>query len=154
MQNYGLCPAAISSPADRCEETTRGVLGEEIEIILVPTIYDATLQPKGSELFDKFGYNSLRVYHEGGGKEYLDSYARTAISDIKALRCTSEIVLDRTLFIFGHAVYSNAIALHLAQLLQLSEQEQSLALDTPLGETDGFLVSDDGIVHLLTPPCE
>ncbi len=133
----------LSSSAQRCEETAKGILGREIEWRGVEGIYDGSLQPQGSELFERFSYNSLRVYHDGGGKDFLDAWAASVVEAMQ-----EEVAdlgpSDATLFVFGHSIYNNALALRLAELMGLGEAHRDLILDTSLQETDGFLLDSAG----------
>jgi hypothetical protein len=75
------------------------------------------------------------VYHEGGGKGHLDEYADTVINDIMALQ---------------HTISEQHSTLISISYFMFSEEQQHIPLDAALalGETDGLVVSADGIVHL------
>ena len=48
----------------------------------------------------------------------------------------------------GDAIALNAVCLRLATALDLSDADRDVALDTPLREADGFLVTPDGVAIL------
>ena len=80
------------------------------------------------------------------GVEFLGDYARRFLVRLDAMTSNGEIPkLAPTLLICGHSIYTNAIVWEAAELLDVPSD---LALETYLGETDGFLLTDKKITML------
>ena len=119
-------PVALCSPAPRCVETAKifldaaGVAERQIEFVCNQDLYDGTIQPQGSRLFQKIGYAPLRDYYEDPDEDdrkvafdILGSYGTSALSAIEEVAHEDRrtYVSDgsrhcrHTLLIFAHAVY-------------------------------------------------
>ena len=168
----------LCSPAPRCRETARlfleaasggtGREGDEEAVKLVPSLYDGTMQPEGSDLFERIGYEPLRAYLEHDelrpmALAALGPYADDALHAILDAAHTTAATVgeygesggseegarDATLLLCAHAVYLPSAALHLAEALGAEVGGGSLdsLLDTNTGEGEGYLVTigdDDG----------
>ena len=146
LEAKGVTPIAVTSAAPRCHETLDEILGEVRPKISEEMLYDSMLQPQGSELFEKCGYAPLQTYLDEGGVEFLGDYARRFLVRLDAMTSNGEIPkLAPTLLICGHSIYTNAIVWEAAELLDVPSD---LALETYLGETDGFLLTDKKITML------
>ena len=117
----GLASFALCSPAVRCLETARLVIGPKVDLSHIRPMYDALLQPGASGVFKKLGYAPLSTYFADGPEvtAVLNEYATTvldaAASEVNAVkRVSCEVAERQTLCFVGHAVYSGAIAHALA----------------------------------------
>lgn len=110
---------AVCSPAVRCKETAELVLAGAAptpERIDCPCIYDALLQPGAKGIFKKLSYAPLKDYFAEGAEvvEILDAYATGVINEVGSIAAARPEANAgsgrRTLCVFGHAVYSAAVA--------------------------------------------
>ena len=116
-----MAPLAVCSPAVRCQETAELVLSGQLdppapECVGCPCIYDALLQPGAKGIFKKLSYAPLKDYFAEGAEVVgiLDEYATGVLNEMGRLvgaRPESSAGGGRTtLCVFGHAVYSAAVA--------------------------------------------
>ena len=115
-----MAPLALCSPAVRCQETAQLVLSGQVdpvpERVGCPCIYDALLQPGAKGIFKKLSYAPLKDYFAEGPEVVgiLDEYAAGVLNEMGSLvasRPESSAGDGRTtLCVFGHAVYSAAVA--------------------------------------------
>ena len=156
-QKYGLRPdpLVVCSSAGRCVDTSRLIFGAGARLLPCATLYDGTMQPGASALFDKLGYAPLRPYHdEEGGAALLQQYAEQAFAQIALLldgAAAEDAAVDATSpwVICCHAIYTNQLCLALAEAMGLPAAAAAVPLDTNLQEADGFFVSDAvGVLRL------
>ena len=143
MASFALC-----SPAVRCLETARGVLGPECpELIEINSIYDALLQPGAKGVFKKLSYAPLSDYLADGPETtaVLEEYATQVLNDVGdtvAARNSAPTPGRQTLCIFGHAVYSGAIAYLLATQRGLPVSSLETILAYNMEEACAFRVGE------------
>ena len=143
-QGHGLGarPLIVSSSASRCIETS--------ERLFAPSRVaprdelrcddDKWLQP---------GDAPPRQQLLGPPGRLCDDYAARAIGAIaRAAADEPASSSGRVLVVCGDAIALNAVCLRLATALDLSDADRDVALDTPLREADGFLVTPDGVAIL------
>jgi hypothetical protein len=153
-------------------------------MIELNSIYNDLLQPLGSELFRELGYAPLEDYHAAGGEQFLRQYALKVLHDV-VVELERDALLHpfvnekkgedgNSVLIFGHAVYSNAVAAQAALMLGHMEngrqhcvamgthrkldiahgirQPESACLrrcaELNFGETDVILVGENGVQHI------
>ena len=168
---------ALTSPAIRCLETARLVLGEEnmyipaTELVEVHAIYNALLQPGAKSIFQKLSYAPLAAYLADGeeARAILEEYAISVVNEAGAIvaarvqaaemkEATQQAALlskgqqpaaaaaasgapsRRTLCIFGHAVYSGAVAHLLASKRGLPSSSLDPILNYNMEEACGWWI--------------
>lgn len=164
---------ALCSPAPRCVETANIFLDAALknsssdsiartapELDLVAGLYDGTMQPEGSRLFQLIGYAALRDYLENPNEEdrnaaldVLGSYAKVALEGIfnsggRGTTDKGEVVgaagnysrKTTTLLFFAHAIYLPSAALGLAEFVGCSQSGIDLVLSTNTKEAEGYVV--------------
>ena len=171
-------PRVLVSPSPRTVETASFFLNaaigsdweNQVELIPIPGLYDGTMQPEGSILFQKIGYAPLRDYVDidaaivsrGGEEEHsvierdvqvaqklLTAYARLTLEAIQsATACNHPSSKNETnagfhghiLWVVAHAVYLPAAALGLAAVAQCDESSRDVILRTNTLEAEGYLI--------------
>ena len=151
-------PVALCSPAPRCVETAKifvdaaGVAERQIEFVCNQDLYDGTIQPQGSRLFQKIGYAPLRDYYEDPDEDdrnvafdILGSYGTSSLSAMEGVAHEGRRTYDsyggrRTLLFFAHAVYLPAASLCLASAAGCMGGDLDIILDTNTKEAEGYLV--------------
>lgn len=127
-----LAPFALTSPAQRSVDTAGLVLSgsdPRPELQPVDVLYDAMLQPGAGEAFDRIGYAPVAAYLADAEGEAFQSllveHGEHVVQAIGAAATVSSALRGgvpladgerRTICVFGHAMYLNAAALHLAGL--------------------------------------
>lgn len=172
--------AVLVSPAPRAMDTARWLVSEAAAIdeppmpprgkatpplIPTPILYDGTLQPGGSIMFQTIGYAPLQSYIAHSDPELrataqriLGSYARNVICEIhrqvdennnkiKSNDTTSTMTsTTTTLLVVGHSVYLPAAALGVAVLLGRgsptpgTERHHAVLFEQAPDEAEGYLV--------------
>lgn len=165
---------AICSSAPRCVETANIFLESLAETLvqqqqqqdlsmseesnipklsLQSQLYDGTMQPEGSRLFNEIGYAPIRSYlanknldDADAAKVVLGKYASSSLDMMydlaqegKKLVITNERDIGRTLLFFAHAVYLPSAALSLAAALDCYDG-LDLILDTNTKEAEGYCI--------------
>eukprot|EP00586_Coscinodiscus_wailesii_P006104 CAMPEP_0172488416 /NCGR_PEP_ID=MMETSP1066-20121228/17927_1 /TAXON_ID=671091 /ORGANISM="Coscinodiscus wailesii, Strain CCMP2513" /LENGTH=265 /DNA_ID=CAMNT_0013255617 /DNA_START=48 /DNA_END=845 /DNA_ORIENTATION=- len=181
-------PSVLCSPAPRTVDTAslflHGVAATaadcdelpppaRFELVPVRYLYDGTMQPKGSVLFQKLGYASLRTYlHNPDDDDRVAAEGVLGDYGNNALKAIAEVATERrretvdemtaapggeegveTLLLFGHAVYLPAAALAVARCCNV-DSGVDLILDTNTKEVEGYLVDclgDEGVSLLSLP---
>ena len=164
----------LVSPAPRTVETAEIFLAaagaslstspakEKISSIRIQSLYDGTMQPEGSKLFQKLGYSPLDDYvnnedesDRAAARSVLGDYGRSAVTSIYDT-VTDASVKDNdnslskrqtrgsTLLVFGHAVYLSAATLAVANLVGCDEDSEDLVLSAITNEAEGFLIDVQG----------
>lgn len=141
----------LVSPAPRTVETAKIFLAaanQNVNVTLEPimSLYDGTMQPKGSALFKKIGYSPLRDYLTNENEQeridaqiVLGAYAHSVVeSMMNCVEKASSSQLSSTLWMVGHAIYLPAAALGVASLAGCNDQEAILSTNTK--EAEGYLV--------------
>lgn len=160
-------PLTLVSPAPRTMETADIFLQaagakESTTLSSDQRIYDGTIQPNGSELFQKLAYATLRDYLDctditdrQDARVVLGAYAHTIVKAlIHAIDLPSPPVEeDSTLMIVGHAIYLPAAALGVASLIGCDEQSTELLLSTSTQEAEEYLMDLNAakVSHLKRP---
>jgi hypothetical protein len=171
-------PVTLVSPAPRTMETANIFLQatgatESTRLTPVQSLYDGTMQPKGSQLFQKLGYAPLRDYLDSDdatdrqvARKLLGAYAHTAVDAIsEAMEASSSLSASTTagsapttrkstLCIFGHAIYLPAAALAVASLADCDKNSIEILLSTSTREAEGYLIDFETskIQYLARPP--
>ena len=165
---------AICSSAPRCVETANIFLESLAETLvqqqqqqdlsmseesnipklsLQSQLYDGTMQPEGSRLFNEIGYAPIRSYlanknldDADAAKVVLGKYASSSLDIMydlaqegKKLVIPNERDIGRTLLFFAHAVYLPSAALSLAAALDCYDG-LDLILDTNTKEAEGYCI--------------
>jgi hypothetical protein len=156
-------PVTLASPAPRTLETAQIFLQaagatECTRLTPVQSLYDGTMQPKGSQLFQKLGYAPLRDYLDSDdatdrqvARKLLGAYAHTAVDAISeaiepsssastGTAATTGSARTNTLCIFGHAIYLPAAALGVASLAAFDKDSIEILLSTSTQEAEGYLI--------------
>jgi hypothetical protein len=171
----------LVSPAPRTMETAQIFLQaagatESTRLTPVQSLYDGTMQPKGSQLFQKLGYAPLRDYLDSDdatdrqvARKLLGAYAHTTVDAIlEAIEpssslpastntaTTTDSARTSTLCIFGHAIYLPAAALAVASLADCGEDSIEILLSTSTREAEGYLIDleTSKIQYLARPPTQ
>lgn len=164
----------LVSPAPRTVETAQLFLqsaetasDRECDILPVQRLYDGSMQPEGSKLFQKIGYAPLRDYVDSQdandrdiSRQVFGAYSATAMEAI-----ADTILVDpgkegdtsqSTLWLVGHAVYLSSAALGVASLLDCNSQGIETILSANTKEAEGFLVDVENAqaVYLSRPSSE
>jgi hypothetical protein len=152
-------PLMIVSPASRTMETSSiflresGFRKEIFEFETDDILYDGTMQPKGSKLFQKIGYAPLSEYLAASDQDdrrsaqsVLGAYAADvsqllfrATLKSSHLRVPDSGERGSTLWLIGHAIYLPAVVLNVASLLNC-DSGQELILSTNTREAEGYLL--------------
>ena len=148
----------LVSPAPRTMETAKLLLGAanvpptSCNIKPVQSLYDGTMQPKGSQLFQKLGYAPLRDYVDSSdakdrevSRSLLGAYATTVIDTMvdtmqSSAAASATSVDDGTLWMVGHAIYLPAAALGVASIVECDEAGIETILSRNIKESEGFLI--------------
>jgi len=154
-------PIALVSPAPRTVETAElflessGCDGGSTSLLPISILYDGTMQPKGSAIFQKLGYAPLRDYIQNeddtileDSKQVLGEYASNVVeAAIKALQGNQSSRNDKrdmmessTLLIVGHAIYLPAAALAFASLTCEKDDMVDVIMDRNTAEAEGYLL--------------
>jgi Histidine phosphatase superfamily (branch 1) len=147
-------PTLLSSPAPRTMETANLFLESsnnyesEIQVVTDQVLYDGTMQPKGSPLFQKLGYAPLKDYLNHQDEQFrldaqfvLGAYAHSAVDVIINLVGRYDVPqsdTNSTLWIVGHAIYLPAAALGVASLSGCKDCHLILSMNTLPAE--GYLI--------------
>lgn len=147
-------PTMLSSPAPRTIETAKIFLESsnndesEIQVVTDQVLYDGTMQPKGSPLFQKLGYAPLNDYLNHQEEQFrldaqfvLGAYAHSVVDAIMSLvgqHDVPESVPNSTLWMVGHAIYLPAAALGVASLSGCKDCDIILSMNTLPAE--GYLI--------------
>jgi broad specificity phosphatase PhoE len=163
-------PRLFVSPAPRTVETAElflqsaGIALDLVNMIKDPILYDGTMQPAGSKLFQKIGYAPLNDYLNAeddedrkAAREVLGAYAHNVTEVIAKSTmkdsCSVSLSQNSTLLMVGHAIYLPAVALGIASLLDCDEDSKQLILSTNTLEAQGYLIDTlSGSVRLLVRP--
>jgi hypothetical protein len=171
-------PVTLVSPAPRTMETAQIFLQaagatESTRLTPVQSLYDGTMQPKGSQLFQKLGYAPLRDYLDSDdatdrqvARKLLGAYAHTAVDAIlEAIEPSSPAsttatttgsaptTTTSTLCVFGHAIYLPAAALGVASLAGCDKDSIEILLSTSTEEAEGYLIDlETSKTHYLARP--
>jgi hypothetical protein len=161
--------ALIVSPAPRTMETADLFLAtaqaRDCTLKPVKSIYDGTMQPKGSALFQKIGYAPLRDYLDSKDAEdrdlsrnLLGMYADTVVkvmSETVAESSSGTIPREAgtTLWMVGHAIYLPAAALGVASIVGSSDSGIETILSSNTREAEGYLIDleDADVTYLARP---
>jgi hypothetical protein len=166
---------AICSSAPRCVETANIFLESLAETLvqqqqqqdlsmseesntpklsLQSQLYDGTMQPEGSRLFNEIGYAPIRSYlanknldDADAAKVVLGKYASSSLDIMydlaqegkKLVIPKNERDIGRTLLFFAHAVYLPSAALSLAAAIECYDG-MDLILDTNTKEAEGYCI--------------
>ena len=144
---------ALVSSAPRTVETAEIFLDVSMANTAISSnsrLYDGTMQPKGSELFQQVGYAPLSSYVENeddeiryASQKVLGSYANTVVESITDTIADStgkvSRIPDASLLVVGHAVYLPAAALAVSSLLSCVK-DQHVILQTNTNEAEGYLL--------------
>jgi len=149
-------PTFLVSPAPRTVETAELFLEAadattSVNLTKVQILYDGTMQPEGSKLFQKIGYAPLKDYldsddlnDKAAARSVLGAYAHavaeTVLDTVEQLDCNKQ---GTTLFIVGHAIYLPAAALGIASLVNCDDASKDVILSTNTREAEGYLISLD-----------
>jgi hypothetical protein len=173
------CPVTLVSPAPRTLETAQIFLQaagatESTRLTPVQSLYDGTMQPKGSQLFRKLGYAPLRDYLDNANatdrqvaRTLLGAYAHLAVDAIlEAIGPSSSASTTTatttgtgtapkasTLCFFGHAIYLPAAALSVASLAGCDKDSIEILLSSSTQEAEGYLIDvETSKMHYLARP--
>ena len=146
----------LVSPAPRTVETAKLFLGAanvpstSCRIKPMQSLYDGTMQPKGSQLFRKLGYSPLSAYVNSEdrtdrevSRALLNSYASTvmdAMMDVMEDPTDPQNVDDTTLWMVGHAIYLPAAALGVALTVNCDKRGIETILSCNTKEAEGYLI--------------
>ena len=123
------------------------------KLSLQSQLYDGTMQPEGSRLFNEIGYAPIRSYlanknldDADAARVVLGKYASSSLDIMydlaqegKKLVIPNERDIGRTLLFFAHAVYLPSAALSLAAALDCYDG-LDLILDTNTKEAEGYCI--------------
>lgn len=156
MSHLSFAPIYICSKAGRCQETARLVIGdlESSEMIQSDFLYDGTESPERARAFDELKYSPLVAYYAAGHEAVCSSFAEDALECVVSIAEQNSERLPELLSVFGHAVFSNATALAMADLLGLGDDEKEKIMGINLGETEAIIVGPEGITYLSNPPVQ
>ena len=142
----------LVSPAPRTVETAQLFLeaaGVECELRLCQSLYDGTMQPKGSALFRQLGYAPLKKYLNHEDEEFrsdaravLGAYAHSFLdSAMDFIEKDGGTSTDQstTMLMVGHAIYLPSAALGLASLVP-DCKGIDLILSCNTKEAEGYLI--------------
>ncbi len=129
--------AVFCSSAQRTVQTATNMLGDELDIVQVPELFelpDAEGRAVCNAMFKQLGYASLRDYYKHGDAETLHRFGQVAGAAIKSDAPNTLVV--------AHAVLINC----LVHEMFTDEQVRNLMLDTNLKECDivRVQIDDDG----------
>jgi broad specificity phosphatase PhoE len=160
-------PTLLVSPAPRTVETAELFLKsahakEDCKLKPVQGLYDGTMHPKGSLIFQKIGYAPLTDYVECEDDEdremsrkLLGLYAETVVDAMNTvlLEANPTEEHDFTMWMVGHAIYLPAAALGVATQLDCSESGLAVILSSNTKEAEGYLidVGNSEAVYLSRP---
>jgi Histidine phosphatase superfamily (branch 1) len=146
----------LVSPAPRTVETARLFLEaagqqRQCQIQSPQALYDGTMQPEGSALFQKIGYAPLSDYVNSENKDdaevarrLLGLYSRTVVDAMQNLlqghSFDGETGPTTTLWMVGHAIYLPAAALYVASLVGCKPEGTETILSCNTKEAEGFLI--------------
>lgn len=166
-------PRLLVSPSPRTVETAslflNAALGsdweDQVDVIPVQGLYDGTMQPEGSLLFQKIGYAPLRDYVDIDAakmnrnervenydfrvdvqvaQKLLTSYAKITLEAIRSATASSNgVEVDshgQTLWVVAHAVYLPAATLGLAAVAGCDESSRDVILGSSTQEAEGYLI--------------
>lgn len=174
-------PQVMVSPAPRTMDTANlfleatgiSVGSHDLGIHLEPvqSLYEGTMQPEGSRLFQKIGYAPLRDYlmceddeDRKTAQNVLGTYAHTVTDEIirvlelekqKPNSANNQNAQGLTLCLVAHAIYLPAAALAVATLADCDASSIDLLLRTNTREAEGYLIYlDTKKVTYLARPSE
>jgi len=108
--------------------------------------------PNCERMFDSLGYASLDKYFksEVDAKKHFAWYGREVCKEIQTILVGyNQPSNGDSLFIFGHAVFLNAVALSIAGEMGMSEAAKGKITALDLGEAEGIaLVDGTAVTHL------
>lgn len=162
-------PQLLVSPAPRTQETAQIFLSsagvtDPVQLTPVPCLYDGTMQPEGSAIFQKIGYAPLRDYTDNKDendrvtmRRLLGKYSSDTAQAIMNVLQDLPVCCDgntMTLWIVAHAIYLPSAALGVAVLANCNDNESlNMILSTVTREAEGYLVNlDDAKVEYLERP--
>ncbi|CAB9506009.1 expressed unknown protein [Seminavis robusta] len=142
---------ALVSPAPRTVETAELFLesaNQKCHIQTSQVLYDGTMQPEGSVLFQKIGYAPLSDYVDSEdqndravSRKVLGEYSSAAIDAIsETLKTGAGQQEDSTLLVVGHAIYLPAAALGVASLVDCQPEGLETILSCNTQEAEGYLI--------------
>jgi len=160
-------PIFMVSPAPRTMDTANifleatgisvGCLDLGIHLEPVQSLYEGTMQPEGSRLFQKIGYAPLRDYlmceddeDRKTAQSVLGTYAHTVTDEIirvleqakqKSISANNQNAQGLTLCLVAHAIYLPAAALGVATLADCDAISIDLLLRTNTREAEGYLIN-------------
>eukprot|EP01060_Flectonema_neradi_P033829 TRINITY_DN5783_c0_g2_i1.p1 TRINITY_DN5783_c0_g2~~TRINITY_DN5783_c0_g2_i1.p1 ORF type:complete len:220 (+),score=48.57 TRINITY_DN5783_c0_g2_i1:22-681(+) len=143
--------AILSSPPSRTRDTALIVTGclEEDITILQSGYPDAPIHDvvASEEAFDKIGYGSIDQFFacSPSVEECLRSYAERVLTDIidSASKKTTATATGTAVYFFGHAMYTNTMALIVAEALNYSDSDISSIRSAVLSEATSFHLKKD-----------
>ena len=156
-QGHGLGarPLIVSSSASRCIETSERLFAPSREALenrahpLAPRVAPRDELRCDDDKWLQPGDAPPRQQLLGPPGRLCDDYAARAIGAIaRAAADEPASSSGRVLVVCGDAIALNAVCRRLATALDLSDADRDVALDTPLREADGFLVTPDGVAIL------
>ena len=145
----------LVSPAPRTMETANlfldaaKVSSTSCSTIPVQVLYDGTMQPTGSQLFQKLGYAPLDDYVNNANatdrqvsRALLGSYAANVMDAMMvAMREPPKpLVTGSTLWMVGHAIYLPAAALGVASIVDCDESDLDIIMSCNTKEAEGYLI--------------
>jgi broad specificity phosphatase PhoE len=145
----------LVSPAPRTMETAQLFLKsshaeEDCAIKPVQGLYDGTMHPEGSVIFQKIGYAALIDYVDTCAdkkdkemiRHLLGLYANAVIDSITNVIDETNVVEgnDFTLWMVGHAIYLPAAALGVATQLDCHDDGLNVILSSNTKEAEGYLI--------------
>ena len=147
----------LVSPSPRTVDTAHlfleaAAVVSDTQLQREPILYDGTMQPGGSALFQKIGYVTLREYINNSNEQDRD-LSRSLVGGYahEVLRTMMTITQDpqksdttrspqSTLLMVGHSLYLPAVTLGLASLAGCHQKYQDLILDDKTNEAEGYVV--------------
>ena len=146
-------PKILVSSAPRTMETAdifkSAADQEHVKLKPMQSLYDGTMQPKGSALFQNLGYAPLKDYltitshgDRRDAQNILGAYAHTVVECMMEYAedeiISSNLTAPCTLWMVGHAIYLPAAALGVASISNCDGGDIILSSNTE--EAEGYLV--------------
>lgn len=161
-------PSVLVSPSPRTTETAEIFLkasdaSSSCVVEPVQSLYDGTMHPKGSQIFQQIGYAPLTDYVDSSDSEDREMarslfglYATTVIDVMKnsLIDSSKDGSGDNlTLWMVGHAIYLPAAALGVASLVDCSDRGLETIMSSNTKEAEGYLIdiANSEAVYLSRP---
>ena len=146
-QPFGL---AFSSSAGRCIETAY-LMGAPKPVVL-DGVYDGTMEEEARAAFRELGYAPLADYVKAGHGGMLRRYAERVVveladalaSEVQSQTEDGDAAYLGSVAIYGHSVFSAAVAMLVSQALRLSREHTNTIATMMHGECEGMLVTPHG----------